>query len=357
MMHVTPSAIIPTITAQKARPALMLFVIGGFTLIFVYIMLERGSYPVTIVDLFRVLAGLPAADPQAAFVVYTFRLPRILTAWMIGAGLGLSGAMIQAVTHNPLADPGILGVNGGASVAAVAVIVFLPSASPLVVSMAAFAGAAVACLLLFSLVPHRRIAGLPLLLAGVAISALLTALMQILLLMNAALDLNRTMGYFQNIAWLVGGWTGQVTWKQFWVLAPWLAVLMPLSLFKARELNVLALGEEPAIGLGVPVQRQTVIFILLSAAICAACVATVGPLGFVGLIAPNMARSLLGSWQPRVLPASLMIGGLLMVSADLLARLIAPWWDIPCGMVVAALGGPFLLVAIMKRQLRQRVSQ
>jgi iron complex transport system permease protein len=272
---------------------------------------------------------------------------------VVGAGLGTAGAILQAVTRNPLAEPGILGINSGASVAAVLVILFIPKASEAAISLAAFLGAGFVCLLLFSMVPRRRISGLPLLLTGVAISSLLMAITQILFLINSIYSLAQ-LDYFRNLAWLMGGFVGWVTWQQLWMVLPWLVVLLPWSLIKARDLNLLALGPEPSVGLGMRLERQTALLMATSAAICAACVAVAGPVSFLGLIAPNAARFLLGSWQPRVLPAALMIGGFLMVTADLASHAIAPWWDIPCGLLIAVCGGPFLLVGIMRSRKRGR---
>lgn len=347
------SASYNTRSPSRLRRQKLVPIIGVITVAFVLTMLWQGSYPVTFADLLRSLAGLRAADPVAAFIVQTFRLPRVLTAWMIGAGLGISGAMMQAITRNPLAEPGILGVNGGASVAALLVILFAPSAPKIVISIAAFLGAAAATVLLFALVPRRRISGLRLLLTGVAISSLLTVITQILFLVNSVFLFAR-IDYFRSLSWLVGGLVGWVTWQQFWMLFPWLAAFVPWSLLRARDLNLLALGDELAIGLGIGLRRQSSVMIAMSAAICAACVAVAGPVSFLGLIAPNVARYLLGSWQPRVLPASLMIGGVLMVTADLLSHVIAPWWDIPCGLLIAACGGPFLLLAIVRSRMQRR---
>lgn len=303
-----------------------------------------GDYSIGPIEMARCLLHLPTASPDAQWVLFDLRLPRVLIAWLVGAALGLAGAILQALTRNSLAEPGLMGVSAGASVAAVAVFSFWPLAHPLILSAAAFGGAMTAMVLLFMLGLLGGRTAQRMLLTGVAISALLGAVTNLLLLYSRGLS-------FEHVSfWLAGGLTGK-SWPQLWPLCFLMMVLLPLALILAWDLNAVASGEQIAVALGVPLRGRQALLLTLCAALTAISVATVGPISFVGIVAPNAARQLVGAWQSRLLPVSALLGGFLVALADIVGRALCRGVEIPCGLVTAAIGGVYLyfLLALTSR--------
>lgn len=308
-----------------------------------------GSYPVSVSDMVRSLIGSPTFDPKADYVVRDLRLARVLLAWLVGAGLGTSGAIIQGLTRNPLAEPGILGVNTGASLAALSAILFIPGLSSSLLPVIAFAGAMATAALLYVSTPRGGLSSSRLLLVGIALFSILSTILNVLTVYGREVLWNWE---FDSAKWLMGNLVAG--WPELLRLALCLAFLIPLALFTARDLNALAMGEEVAISIGGRVQRQRLLLMLIAAALASICVATAGPIAFVGLLAPNAARQLVGSWQPRVLPASAMLGAVLLTLSDLAGRLLLAPREISATLVVAMLGTPYLVYLLVCTQ-RQRM--
>ena len=307
--------------------------------------LSLGEYPVPPGDIFKAVLGLPTADPESHFVVVTLRLPRVLISWLVGIGLALAGAILQGLTSNPLADPGIVGVNAGAGLAAVILIVLFPSLDTAWLPFAAFSGALIVALLIYLLAGTGDKSPLRLVLVGVALAAIATAFTTLMLTFGQINDVSRAL------VWLVGS-VADKSWQQVWQLLPWLLVFVPLALLLAKELDTLQLGDAVAKGLGSSVTWQRSKLLLVSVALAGASVAIAGSIGFVGLMAPHLARSLVGSIHKNLLLVAALMGGLLVAGADFLGRTLFAPIELPCGLLTASLGAPYFIYLLYQRQRR-----
>ncbi|GGR23990.1 FecCD family ABC transporter permease [Deinococcus ruber] len=269
-----------------------------------------------------------------SLVIWTLRFPRTVAAMLAGAALAVSGALLQGVTRNPLADPGILGVEAGAALALLAGVVFLPSSAAFLVPLA-FAGGLAAAGLTLGFASRVGLTPVRLALSGVAVAALCGAVTRGLQLLFE----EKAQGALFTLAGSVSG----RTWAQVGAAAPWLVSALLLSLLLARRVNVLALGEDVARGLGLNAQRELLLVSGLGVLLAAAAVALTGPIGYVGLIVPHVSRRLLGTDHRRTLPLSMMLGASLLTLADVAARLVGAPAETPVGVVVAVLGTPFFI--------------
>ncbi|HEC2198183.1 TPA: iron chelate uptake ABC transporter family permease subunit [Staphylococcus delphini] len=274
------------------------------------------------------------------FILSEFRVPRMLLGILVGAALAISGAVIQGVIRNPLASPDVIGITKGASLAAVIVIIVFPTAPLFVLPVASFIGALVISLILSLLISWKGIKGSQLALIGMAIGAVAMALVQYLLIRNP-MEANIAL------VWLTGSLFGR-SMDHVLTILPWLIVAIPVIFLYARKLDVLHLGEEVATALGTPVQRTKMILLFASVMLAGAAISVVGGLSFLGLIAPHIARSLVGHQHRHIVAMSGLVGALLMVIADGLARIIAPPIDIPVGVLIAIIGAPYFLYVLRK---------
>ena len=282
---------------------------------------------------------LASGDPMAQIVLLDYRLPRLLLAMGCGAGLALSGALLQGLTRNPLADPGLLGVSQGAALAVVALIVLAPAAPFGLRLPVAFGGALAAAALVQAL---GRGAGLRLMLSGIGLSALLAALISALLTHGELREAESALG------WMAGS-LHAATLPQARLMALILLALVPLCALLAPALGVLRLGEEVALSLGLPLvwMRRLILFAAVLAA--AAPAALVGPLGFIGLIAPHLVARLSRS-PAQHLWLSALSGAALLALADLAGRSLGPV-QVPAGLITSILGAPAFLWLLMRRQI------
>jgi iron complex transport system permease protein len=285
----------------------------------------------------------PGADP-AAFIVWKLRLPRAILAWIVGAALALSGAIFQGLFRNPLADPFLIGVSGGASVGAVAAIALGASITFLgldTIPLFAFAGGLGAVAVVYLLGRSGgRTSMETLLLAGLAVGAFCAALTSLLLWLNAG-------GIAEMVLWLMGQ-RDAVRWSHVGAAFPYVAVAAALGILYARDLNALSMGEEQAQQLGVNVPRSRKILLAAGTLAAAAAVAVSGLIGFVGLIVPHAMRRLAGADHRGLLPGAALAGGVFLVFADAVARSLPPA-GVPLGIVTGLCGGPFFLY-ILKRK-------
>lgn len=333
--------------AAGKRPihAVMTLVIFGILLLAVFLIsMNTGMIRLGPLDVVKTLLGFGTAKQE--LILFGFRLPRILIAVLAGAGLAVSGCILQAVSRNALADPGILGINAGAGLAVVLFISFVPAtqtASVLLLPVLALLGAGAAAAAVYALAysRHHGLAPARLVLVGTAVSAGIIAAMIVLTL---RLDPQQ----YQFVAMWHAGSIWGTNWKFVMALLPWIVVLLPYAMFKARALNALSLGEQVAASLGVPVEKER--FALLAAAVglAAASVAVGGGIGFIGLIGPHLARRLVGPRCGVLLPASALAGGLLLLAADTLARWVIQPSELPAGIVVAVIGAPYFLYLLAK---------
>jgi len=293
-------------------------------------------------DVLRALAG--AGDSLTLSVVRDLRLPRVALAALVGAGLALSGTALQATLRNPLAEPYLLGVSGGAAVGAVLAVV-AGMASAALLPLAAFAGAvaAVVVALLVARAAGGRADGRVLLMAGVVVGAFANAAIMVVLA-NAPADAIR------NATWWMMGSVGGAEWTGVRALAAYVAIGGGVLWANALDVDALTLGEEPAAALGVQVERTTRLVYLVSALLAAATVSAAGLVGFVGLVVPHLARATGLRTQRPLLAAAALIGAALVVAADLVARTVMPPAELPLGAVTALIGVPFFLTRL--RSLR-----
>ncbi|MEO6865172.1 MAG: iron ABC transporter permease [Gemmatimonadaceae bacterium] len=283
------------------------------------------------------------ASPTVHAIVVTLRLPRVALAALVGVALGASGATLQSTLRNPLAEPYLLGVSGGAAVGAVAAMML--GASSVLWPLLAFAGAGIAVLLAIGVARGAGRSGHTdvrvLLMAGVVVGAFANAVIMILL---ANVPPNTVRG---ALWWMMGS-VADTTWYTVAWLGVYVAAGIAYLVFHAPEIDVLTLGEDSAAGLGVDVRRATRRAFLASALLAAATVAAAGLIGFVGLVVPHMARAFGLSRQRAMLAGCAIIGAILVVASDLLARVVIPPSELPLGAVTAVLGVPFFLIQLRR---------
>lgn len=278
-------------------------------------------------------------------VLWQVRLPRVAAGALVGAALAVSGALLQTVVRNPLADPGLLGVNAGAGLAAVVALVLLPdliSSWALALPALAFVGAflAVAAILLASSGPGRRLGPLAIILSGVAIQAVLFSILALVTFFFA----DRAPAF---VAFTVGSLNG-AGWPEARLVAPLMAVGIAASLVARRPLNLLLLDEASAAGVGVDVPRVRLAACAVAALLAAAAVSVAGLVGFVGLVVPNWVRVVSGPDHRTLVPLSALGGAVLVVVADLLARTVASPLELPVGALLALVGGPYFLYVLWR---------
>ncbi|BAU40266.1 FecCD family ABC transporter permease [Leptolyngbya sp. O-77] len=302
-----------------------------------------GEYPVPPLDVVKTILGRATDNPDYQFVVYTLRLPRVIAAFLVGMGLAIAGTILQGLTRNPLAAPEVVGIEAGAGLAAVMVIVLLPALPLALLPASAFVGAFLAALLVYSLAWDQGSSPIRLILVGVGIGAVASAFTSLFITFGNINDVS------QALVWLAGSVYGR-NWEQVQVLLPWLVVFVPLSLLGARELNTLHLGDAVARGLGSRVEWQRGMLLLTSVALAGASVATAGTIGFVGLMAPHLARQLVGPSHEGLIPTAALVGGLIVMLADLLGRSLFAPIELPCGVITAAIGAPYFLYLLYRNR-------
>jgi iron complex transport system permease protein len=316
---------------RRVIPVFFVLLAVGFGVMVTSI--SYGEFDITAPDVLRTLFGIETADSRHELVVWTFRMPRILVAFMVGAALAVSGTILQGLTRNPLADPGILGVTSGASLAAVVTIVLL-EASTVWLPLIAFGGGMVMAVLIFTLAWKGGTAPIRLILVGVGLSALSGALINLILVFGDIFLVQ------QAAIWLAGSVYAR-DWGHVQAIAMWLVVLLPLAFLMARPLNILGLGDDLAAGLGLRVEVQRIMLLTVSVALAAVAVAVAGNVGFIGLVAPHITRRLVGPSHEGLLPSSALLGGVLLMGADLLGRWVIAPSELPVGIVAAILGAPY----------------
>lgn len=321
----------------------VLLVLGLFTLTVIVLNVGYGESPIPPLEVLKTLLGLQVANPDYPFVINTLRLPRTLVALGTGVGLALSGTLLQGLTRNPLADPGIIGVNAGASLAAVTLIVLFPTVPSSALPLSAFGGAFTVAILIYLMAWDQGSSPIRLILIGVGIAAVLSALTTLIITFG---EINSVT---QALVWLAGSVSGR-SWEHVGSLLPWLAVFVPLSLVLAMQLNALNLGDDMARGLGTRVEWQRSLLLLCSAAMAGAAVAVAGTIGFVGLIAPHLARQLVGPSHEGLLPTAALIGGVIVVLSDWLGRIMFAPIELPCGVITAAIGAPYFLYLLIRNR-------
>ena len=274
------------------------------------------------------------------FILNEYRIPRTLLGLVIGSSLAISGAVIQGVIRNPLASPDVIGITKGASLAAVIIIMIFPSAPLFVLPLGSFVGALVISLILSFLISKFDVKGSKLALIGLAIGAICTAIVQFLLIRNP-MDANNAL------VWLTGSLYGHNI-SNFYSVLPWFIITVPVVLLLGYQLDILNLGDNVATALGARVRFLKMILLILAVMLAGASIAVVGGISFLGLIAPHIARQLVGHKNIHVIIMSGLIGAILLTLGDGLARGIQPPLDIPVGVVIAVIGAPYFLFLLRR---------
>ena len=324
------SGSVPTIAAMGLLLLLAIAVIA----------IGVGSVHIAPIDVLHAMRG--AGDASIVSIVRDLRLPRVLLAGCVGAGLAVSGGALQGTLRNNLAEPYLLGVSGGAAVGAV-VLMALGIGSPALITVGAFAGAAVSTLLVTAIA--RVVGGSGdtrlLLMAGVVVGAFSNAAILVAL---ADSPPDRLRG---ALWWMMGS-AADATWTSVGRVVVAVATLGALLVWWARDLDVLALGEEPAAALGIDVDRAARRIFLVASWLAAATVAAAGLIGFVGLVVPNLARALGATRQREIMALSAIYGAVLLIAADLVARTVRSPAELPLGAVTALIGVPFFLLRLRR---------
>lgn len=306
--------------------------------------MNTGVIKLTPMEVIRTLFG--QGDAQQQLILFQFRLPRIVIGVLVGMGLAIAGAVLQGISKNALADPGILGINAGAGLAVMLYISFFPTTKSVPVYLLpvlAFIGAGLTAVLIYSLSykRHEGITPMRLILTGVAVAAGISSAMIVL-------TLRLTPENYQFVAtWLAGSIWGS-NWRFVLSLLPWLLILFPFIYMKSRVLNILNLGEVTSIGLGASIEKERRWLLAASVGLAGAIVSVSGGIGFVGLIAPHLARQLVGANHQFLLPTSALLGGFLVLLADTVGRSILEPSEIPAGIVVAVFGAPYFLFLLAR---------
>jgi iron complex transport system permease protein len=339
--------------AHRSRVGMLAALAIAALVALVALSIARGAVPIPLHEVGTALIGLflDGAEGQHGLVVAQIRVPRTLLCMLVGAALALSGAIMQGLFRNPLADPGLVGVSAGAALAAGATIVLgdiyltpLIGKPPFaILPIGAFVGGLASTTLLYLIATREgRTSIATMLLAGVALGALAGALSGFLAYLSDDRQL-RDLTF-----WSLGSFSG-ASWAKVSVVAPIVLPLILAAPFLARGLNALALGEAEAFHLGLPVQRIKAAAIVLVALAVGASVAAAGVIGFVGIVVPHLVRLMLGANHRVLLPASAIGGAILLLGADIVARTVVAPAELPIGIVTAALGAPFFLWLLLRR--------
>ena len=313
------------VCAALAAAALAAFVVS----------LAVGEFPVPLPDVLAALAG--AGDDATHFIVVDLRLPRALTALLAGAALGIAGAVFQQVTRNALVSPDIVGVAGGASLAAVALIVLGDVSGTAPVPLAALAGALAGGAALYALAWRRGVHGQRLVLVGIGVAALMQAGV------SYVLTEGRIFEVAEAYVWLVGTVNGR-GWEHVWPLAIVLVLLAPALVGLGRRLDALELGDDLARSLGLSVERSRLALLATAVLLTGIAVSAAGPVGFVAFIAPHVARRLSpGAGSQALLPLAAGCGAVLVLLSDLAGRLLFAPTEIPVGIVTSIVAAPYFL--------------
>lgn len=328
---------------KRLRTGAVLAILAVLALLALWCDINAGYRSISLEELGQILSG--TASQSLTYTLVDLRLPRVLTSLLVGVGLSLSGCLLQGVSRNDMADPGVLGINAGAGLLVAAFIVFVPAGlfpSAVALPVLAFAGSAAVAFLGWRLSVVRG-ASSPrrLLLIGVALATGLSSATSLLMLRMSDGD----YAFVQN--WIAGSIWG-ASWENVAILAVGLALLTAGALYASRTLNVLGLGEAAAMGLGVNAPRARAALTAVAVGASGLACAVGGGLTFVGLVCPHMARRLVGPNFRALVPACVLVGAVLMLLADIISRTLLAPNEIPVGIVAAVIGAPYFLYLLAR---------
>ncbi|MBT2583308.1 iron ABC transporter permease [Planococcus sp. ISL-109] len=327
------------------KQRITLAVLGALIIVTAILSLGLGYSTLGFDRILPVLFG--QGDFKEEFVLYSVRMPRLLITFLAGMALALSGAVLQSITRNDLADPGIIGINSGAGVAISVFFLFMPvdpGSFTFMLPFVAFIGAFITSILiyLFSRDPRTGLQPVRLVLVGIGFSMALSGVMIVLI---SSADREKVD--------FIARWLASSIWGTDWpfilALLPWLVILIPFVLYKANRLNILGLGEPAAIGLGLNIGKERAVLLLAAVALAASAVSVTGSIAFIGLMAPHLAKALVGPRHQLFLPVAILLGGWLLLVADTIGRNILEPSGIPAGVMAALIGAPYFVYLLMKK--------
>jgi iron complex transport system permease protein len=331
---------------KKKRLSTVLILLAALIVVMFFVSLSTGVINIAPSEVIKTF--LNQGSSLQELVLFDFRLPGILLALLIGGGLAVSGVILQGITQNELADPGILGINTGAGLAVVLFLFFFnnqleptSSFSVFIMPVAALIGAIVAAVLIYALAWKKGVNPIRLVLVGIGVNAGFAAFLTIFQLKMDPQD------FRQATVWLTGDiWNAN--WNMVLALLPWMLILIPIALHKAQSLNVMNLGDEVASGLGTSVERERMFLLFIAVALAGAAVAAGGGIAFLGLVIPHIARKIMGPLHQYIIPVSTLLGALLLMVSDTIGKnLLAPT-EIPVGIIVSILSAPYFVYLLIK---------
>ncbi|MGG1597296.1 FecCD family ABC transporter permease [Paenibacillus naphthalenovorans] len=322
-----------------------MIVLSVLTLLLLFVLMMSiglGNKGTSLADVYKTILGQGTA--VNLLIIGTLRLPRIILAVLVGAALGVSGSILQGIIRNPLASPDIVGITGGATFAAVAFITyFAGTVSIQWLPVAAFLGAGLVSIVIYLLAWNKGVTPTRLVLIGIGISAVTSSLTMLMIVLSPI----KAAG--QAYIWLTGSIYG-ASWDNVYALLPWLIIFIPLALIYSRHINVQELGDDIAMVLGAPVQHHRLMLLFISVALAGSAVAVAGAIGFIGLIAPHIARKLVGASFGGLIPVAALIGSLMLLIADTFGRTAFLPLDIPAGVFTAGVGAPFFIYLLYRNR-------
>ncbi|OZI11300.1 iron ABC transporter permease [Bacillaceae bacterium SAS-127] len=334
------------VVSQMRKQVLLLTIMMLLTIVLIILNLSIGTLMIHPIHSMQTLMGF--GSEEQSILIFDFRLPRAIVAIAVGMALSTSGAILQALARNPLADPGIIGINAGAGLGVVLFVYFFfgqmdvtSYISVFVLPLFALIGALAAAIIIYLLAWKDGVTATRLILVGIAVAAGFSAI-------NIVFSMKMTANDFRfATVWLSGSLWG-TDWKFVLAALPWLIILLPLAYAKSNLLNVLNLGDKMATGLGVAVEKERRKLLFISVALAGVSVAVAGGIGFIGLLAPHIARRIVGAKHQIMLPVSALIGAILLLTADCLARSLMPSSEIPVGLVLSLIGAPYFIYLLIK---------
>lgn len=327
------------VKSSLARRGIVLIIFAALVVVGLVASITMGSVRIPVGEIIDSFSGAGAGTHQQ--IIMNIRLPRTIVAALVGVNLSLSGAILQAIMKNPLADPHIIGISSGAGLTGIMVMLMLPGHEYLV-TPAAFVGAMGAATCIYILAWKNGIRPVRIILAGVAVSAFLGAGISALMIFYS----DKVHG---ALMWMVGGLAAR-SWPHVEIIYPYTIIGLILALLGSKHLNILQLGDEIAKGLGLNVEMTRVVMTAIAAMLAASAVSVVGLLGFVGLIVPHATRLLVGSDYRFLLPGSALFGAAVVMLSDTFARTAFAPTELPVGILMAVLGAPFFLF-LLRREL------
>lgn len=325
---------------SQKRNLIIIAILIAITCLLIVISIQVGAVHIGWLEIGK--AWIHRGDADLAYIIFHYRLPRIILAILVGSGLAVSGLVAQQILRNPLAAPDTLGISAGAALGAVCTVLLLPveMQSTWLTSLTAFVGGAIGASCVYLLSYRNGVDPIRLALVGIAVSACGSTLVQ-LLITQSSTNTNTVL------LWLNGSLWGR-NWEQVMQLAPIIIIVVPIIWLLAKSLDIFGLGEESSKGLGLRIEWMRAILLLMTVILASGSVAVVGMVGFVGLVSPHIARRLVSGGHRYSVPVAALVGAIMMLLADVIGRVLAPPLEFPVGLVTSVIGAPYFLFLLWR---------